>query len=194
MATQDSRIRLKRSTVASAQPTAAPSTDHTDGTWSVNDVYIGELFLNDTDQRLYVRTSGGILEIATGGGELKHVQITLTASQVLALNSTPITLVSGIAGKEIQVVSASAHLKYNTSTYATNTNMVLKSASATTTDSLARGDISGTVDSLGTFNLLSTNKNIVTGDALVASVDGGNPTAGDSDIVVDVLYRITNLP
>lgn len=194
MATQDSRIRLKRSTVASAQPTAAPSTDHTDGTWSVNDVYIGELFLNDTDQRLYVRTSGGILEIATGGGELKHIQITLTASQVLALNSTPITLVSGIAGKEIQVVSASAHLKYNTSTYATNTNMVLKSASATTTDSLARGDISGTVDSLGTFNLLSTNKNIVTGDALVASVDGGNPTAGDSDIVVDVLYRITNLP
>jgi len=194
MATQDSRIRLKRSTVASAQPTAAPSTDHTDGTWGVNDVYIGELFLNDTDQRLYVRTSGGILEIATGGGELKHVQITLTAAQVLALNSTPIVLVYGIAGKEIQVVSASAHLKYNTSTYATNVDMVLKASSATTTDAQAQYDTSGTVDSLGTFDLLTTNKNIVTGDDLVASVDGGNPTAGDSDIVVDVLYRITNLP
>ena len=194
MATQDSRIRLKRSTVTGAVPTVAPSTDHTDGTWSVNDVYIGELYLNDTDQRLFVRSSGGVLEIATGGGELKRAQVTLTAAQVLALNSTPITVVAGITGKEIQVVSASAHLKYNTATYATNTNMVLKASSATTTDSQARGDISGTVDSLGTFNLLSTNKNIVTGDALVASVDAGNPTAGDSDIVVDVLYRITDLP
>ena len=193
MATQDSRIRLKRSTVAGAVPTAAPSTDHTDGTWTVNDVYIGELYLNDADQRLFVRTTGGVLEIATGGGELKRAQVTLTAAQVLALNSTPITLVAGISGKEIQVVSASAHLKYNTSTYATNTVMALKASSAGTSYQ-SRFDISATTDKLGGFLLLESNANIVTGDALVATVDGGNPTAGDSDIVVDVLYRITDLP
>ncbi len=192
MATQDSRIRLKRSTVTGAVPTVAPSTDHTDGTWSVNDVYIGELYLNDTDQRLFVRSSGGVLEIATGGGELKRAQVTLTTAQVLALNSTPITIVAGITGKEIQVVSASAHLKYNTSTYATNTAMALKASSAGTSYQ-ARFDISSTTDKLGGFLLLESNVNIVTGDALVATVDGGNPTAGDSDIVVDVLYRITDL-
>jgi len=194
MATQDSRLRIKRSTVALAQPTAAPSTDHTDGTWSVNDVYIGELYLNDADQRLYIRTTNGILEIATGGGELKRAQVTLTTAQVLALNSTPIEVVAGITGKEIQVVNASMHLKYNTTAYATNTNMVLKASSAAAADIQARVGINESSDSLGSFDLLSTNLNIVTGDALVVSVDGGNPTAGDSDIVVDVLYRITDLP
>jgi len=194
MATQDSRLRIKRSTVALAQPTAAPSTDHTDGTWSVNDVYIGELYLNVADQRLYIGTTNGILEIATGGGELKRAQVTLTTAQVLALNSTPIEVVAGITGKEIQVVNASMHLQYNTTAYATNTNMVLKASSAAAADIQARVGINETSDSLGSFDLLSTNLNIVTGDALVVSVDGGNPTAGDSDIVVDVLYRITDLP
>tara|TARA_R110000751_G_scaffold86889_10_gene172637 strand:- start:2463 stop:3047 length:585 start_codon:yes stop_codon:yes gene_type:complete len=193
MATQDSRIRLKRSTVAGAQPAAAPSADHTDGTWSVNDVYVGELYLNDTDQRLYVRTTGGVLEIATGGGELKRAQITLTTAQVLALNSTPITMVTGIAGKEIQVVSASAHLKYNSATYATNVNLVLKSSSAAAAEYQGKYDISYASDVLGTFELTGLQANIVTGNDLVATVTTGNPTAGDSDIVVDILYRVTDL-
>jgi hypothetical protein len=194
MATQDSRIRLKRSTVAGAVPTAAPSTDHTDGTWSVNDVYIGELYLNDADQRLFVRTTNGVLEVATGGGELKRAQVTLTAAQVLALNSTPITIVAGISGKEIQVVAASAHLKYNTSTYATNTTMVLKAASSGALVYQSTFSIDEASDTLGNFRIVGQRTNIVTGDALQAFVLTGNPTAGDSDIVVDVLYRITDLP
>ena len=194
MASQDSRRRLKRSTVAGATPTAAPSTDHTDGTWSVNDVYIGELYLNDADQRLFIRTSTGIVELATGSGQLKEAQVTLTTAQILALNTTPITIIPGQTGKEIQVVNASIHLKYNTTAYATNVNMVLKASSAAAADIQARASIDGTTDSLGSFDLTSTKLNIVTGDALVVSVDGGNPTAGDSDIVVNILYRITDLP
>lgn len=194
MATQDSRIRLKRSTVTGAVPTAAPSTDHTDGTWSVNDIYIGELYLNDSDQRLFVRTTSGVLEIATGGGELKQAQIIITTGQVLALNSTPITIVAGITGKEIQIVSASAHLKYNSTTYATNVNLVLKSSSAGAAEYQGKYDISYVSDVLGSFELTGLQANIVTGDALVATVTSGNPTAGDSDIVIDVLYRITDLP
>ena len=193
MATQDSRIRLKRSTVTGAVPTVAPSTDHTDGTWSVNDVYIGELYLNDTDQRLFVRSSGGVLEIATGGGELKQAQVTLTAAQVLALNSTPITIVAGITGKEIQVVSASAHLKYNTATYATNVDLVLKSASTGALVYQSQMQISQTTDTIGAFRNITQGNNIVTGDALQAFVLTGNPTAGDSDIAIDVLYRITDI-
>ena len=193
MATQDSRIRLKRSTVTGAVPTVAPSTDHTDGTWSVNDVYIGELFLNDAEQRLFIRGTFGISEIATGSGELKQAQVTLTTAQVLALNSTPITIVAGITGKEIQVVSASAHLQYNTSTYATNVQLVLKAASSGALVYQAQMEISQTTDTIGTFRNITQGNNIVTGDALQAFVLTGNPTTGDSDIVVDVLYRITDL-
>jgi hypothetical protein len=193
MATQDSRIRLKRSSVSGAEPTAAPSTDHTDGTWSVNDVYIGELYLNDADQRLFVRTTGGIKEVSTGG-ELQRSQVTLTTAQVLDLNSTPITIVGAISGKEIQVVSASFHLKYNTTAYATNTTLALRSSSSTGSVLQAETVINGSADAIGVFGLNSGTNNIVTGDALVATVLTGNPTAGDSDIVIDVLYRVTDLP
>jgi len=193
MATQDSRIRLKRSSVTGAEPTAAPSTDHTDGTWSVNDVYIGELYLNDADQRLFVRTTGGIKEVSMGG-ELLQSQVILTTAQVLALNSTPITIVGAISGKEIQVVSASFHLKYNTTAYATNTTLALRSSSSTGSVLQAEAVINGAADAIGVFGLNSGTNNIVTGDALVATVLTGNPTAGDSDIVVDVLYRVTDLP
>ena len=191
--TQDSRIRLKRTDTAGTVPTAAPSTDHTDGTWVATDLYVGELYLNETDNRLYVRTTGEILEVGTGG-ELKRAQITLTTAQVLALNSTPITIVSATSGKEIQVVSASAHLKYNSITYATNVNLVLKSSSAGATEYQAKYDISYGSDVLGTFESTGLQANIVTGDALVATVLSGDPTAGDSDIVVDVMYRVTDLP
>ena len=55
-------------------------------------------------------------------------------------------------------------------------------------------EIDETTDTLGTFRLIGQTSSIVTGDALKAFVLTGNPTTGDSDIVVDVLYRITDLP
>jgi hypothetical protein len=41
--------------------------------------------------------------------------------------------------------------------------------------------------------MTEVNNNIVTGDALQVTVLTGDPTAGDSDIVVNILYRITDL-
>ena len=46
LSVQDSRILLKRSTTAAQSPTAAPSNDFTDGTWSSTDIYAGEAFAN----------------------------------------------------------------------------------------------------------------------------------------------------
>ena len=44
MATQDSRIKIKRSTITATVPTVPSSNDHTDGTWIATDIYKGELF------------------------------------------------------------------------------------------------------------------------------------------------------
>ena len=46
MSTQDSRIKIKRSTVTGTVPTVGPSTDHTQPSpaWSATDIYKGELF------------------------------------------------------------------------------------------------------------------------------------------------------
>ncbi len=191
MATQDSRIRVKRGTTTGDIPTVPASSDHTDGTWTNKDLYVGELYLNTADDRLWIRTDNGVKEIALGVGELKTTTFSLTSAQILALNTTPLTVVSAIAGKEIQVVSASAALTYVSSTYATNTNMVLKSSSAS--NEQARFDISSGSTASGTFENMVYNNNIVSGDALVVSVDGGDPTAGDGTMELSITYRVTDL-
>ena len=59
MATQDSRIKLKRSTVTGAVPTVPSSNDHTDGTWIATDIYKGELFYNQADGAMVKRRQRG---------------------------------------------------------------------------------------------------------------------------------------
>lgn len=59
---QNSRQLLKRSTVSGATPTVfTGSTDYTDGTWGVDDIYAGELYLNMEDKKLWFgwETTGG---------------------------------------------------------------------------------------------------------------------------------------
>jgi len=59
---QNSRQLLKRSTVSGATPTVfTGSTDFTDGSWGVDDIYGGELYLNMTDKKLWFgwETTGG---------------------------------------------------------------------------------------------------------------------------------------
>ena len=62
----DAKIRLKRSTVASTVPTIGASTDHTDGSWSSEDIYSGEMFYNEPDQKLWIGTDTGIREFVLG--------------------------------------------------------------------------------------------------------------------------------
>lgn len=65
MATQDSRIKIKRSTVGGIAPTVPSSDDHTDGTWVATDIYKGELYYNQADNILYTRDDTGIVVIST---------------------------------------------------------------------------------------------------------------------------------
>lgn len=59
------RIRIKRSTVAGEVPTtpgtgATSLTDHTLGGWLDTDLYVGELFINTTDDKMWFRSDNGI--------------------------------------------------------------------------------------------------------------------------------------
>ena len=60
----DGRIRIKRSTITGETPTLGPTTDYTDGAWtSSTQIYTGEFFLNEPDQRLWIGTVSGVTEI-----------------------------------------------------------------------------------------------------------------------------------
>lgn len=62
--TVDAKMRIKRSTVSLEVPAMGVTPDHTDGSWSKNDIYEGEFFLNIPDKRLWVGVGAAPEEIA----------------------------------------------------------------------------------------------------------------------------------
>jgi hypothetical protein len=85
---QFSRLINHRITTAGQGFTIPTSNDHTDETWLSTDLYIGEIGLNVTDDKAYMRTNNGIVQIATGtssGG-------TTSTSQVFVFNSPNIQI------------------------------------------------------------------------------------------------------
>lgn len=63
---QYSRIIQHRITGEGVVFTNPTSNDHTDGTWSEKDLYIGEIGINVTDDKMFFRTNNGIVEVGTG--------------------------------------------------------------------------------------------------------------------------------
>jgi hypothetical protein len=191
MATQDSRIKIKRSTVNSTVPTVPSSSDHTDGTWIATDIYKGELFYNQADGVLWTRGDSGI-ECIQGTAKL-----TIATADVLHLNTTPIEIVAAPgAGYAIEVISASMKMVYVSATYATNTSLELITAGAT--NSQASTVIKNSASTIRRFadatTLASaTATQLVDNAALNVTVSSGDPTAGDSDITIYVTYRIITL-
>lgn len=200
MATQDSRIRIKRSTTTGEVPTVAPSTDHTDGTWDALDVYVGELFMNTADDTMYVRTDNGIRQIGIFDPAdpcyCVHVKkLTLTSAQVLALNTTPIAFgITVPTGYFIRLVNATAYMNYGTTPYATNGRLGIRTVGATDAhvEWSANGFLFGTVTRFTTPTNQATGT--ITGTSflinadLEAFVQIGDPTAGDSPITIYVSY------
>jgi len=193
MATQDSRIKVKRSTVSGTVPTVAPSTDHTQPTpaWSATDIYKGELFINQADNVVWSRGDDGVFCI---GGTAK---LNIATADVLTLNTTPIEIVAAPgAGYAIQVISASFKMVYVTTQYATNFNIQLLTSGANV-EQAEVDSLNASVSTIRALDISSTNAptatQIIENAALNVTVETGNPTAGDSDITVYVTYRIITL-
>jgi len=63
---QFSRIIQHRLTGEGVVFTNPTSNDHTDGTWDSTDLYIGEIGINVTDDKMFFRTNNGIVEVGNG--------------------------------------------------------------------------------------------------------------------------------
>jgi len=186
MATQDSRIKIKRSTVSSTVPTVPSSSDHTDGTWIATDIYKGELFYNQANDVLWSRGDNGVR--CLGG----NAELTLSSAQILALNTTPQTIVPAVAGYAIEAVSVSVKLDYNSSAYATNTNLIIITDTAGNPQYKNNGLLTQTVDAVWKFPEVTptTGTQLIANKALTATIVTGDPTAGDSPITIFVNYRL----
>jgi hypothetical protein len=126
--------------------------------------------------------------------DIKRASYVLSSAEVLALNSTPITIVSGVAGKELQVMSAAVHIKFASAAYATNTTIAI----GTTSDPDGQAQLNCLAASSitrGTMGLVTTgtSSNLHGGEDLVISAVSGNPATGNSQVVVDITYREIDL-
>ena len=189
MSTQDSRIKIIRSTVTGTVPTVAPSTDHTQPSpaWSATDIYKGELFINQADNVVWSRGDDGVFCLS-GSASLD-----ITSAQVLALNTTPLTIVPAVSGYAIEAVSASVKVTYNSTPYATNTDINVVCSGATQSqlkDNVLAASVSTVRKLLPASGLSATDTQLISNAALLVSVGTGDPTAGNSPIKVFVNYRL----
>lgn len=114
---------------------------------------------------------------------------TIEPAQVVQLNTTPQTLVSGIASKIIQPVHASAKLTYNSVEYTTNTTLQILCIGS----SLPIYDFTAFLAGTATKARVASdvgNGELLNNTAIVAKVDAGNPAAGNSTIVIYMSYIV----
>ena len=188
MATQDSRIKIKRSTITATVPTVPSSNDHTDGTWVATDIYKGELFFNQADGVLWSRDDSGV--VCLGGS----ASLTIASADVLTLNTTPLTIVGAVAGYAIEVVSASVKIDNPSAPYATNVGLELICNGATERQAVSNTALNASVTSVRRLGLDSTvaaaDTQLIANADLLVQVPTGDPTGGDADITVFVNYRL----
>lgn len=126
------------------------------------------------------------------GAGLFTTKVTISSAQILALNTTPITLLAAPgAGFVNEVISVTFFLDYNSIPYATYLTVDMEVGAGTT------AILSSTVlnNSVDTFHTISPS---VAGAGFENTIlrlkaQTGNPTAGNSPLNVYLTYRIITL-
>lgn len=133
------------------------------------------------------------------GCDIRCASLTIASADVLQLNSTPQTIVAAQgAGTSIEVISASVKIDFNSAAYATNTSLHLHIAGADDNvgqigNNILTATVTQTCSSYAPSNPSSGQTQVLSNAALQVTVPSGNPTTGDSDIEVFVLYRVINV-
>lgn len=124
------------------------------------------------------------------------VKKTLTSAEILALFTTPITVIPAAgAGTVIMPLRIMTRLNYNTTTYTTNTNLIL--GLSTIFQVTLTGAIGVSSTTLSTYTPAtaagSTTPANSTNVPITISAQTGNPLAGDSTLDLYISYTVITL-
>lgn len=128
---------------------------------------------------------------------LYKATVRIPTAEVLTLNATPKLIVPAPgAGRVIEVMAASFKIAYSSVPYATNTNLRLRHVGSPVillgSTEILTSTVSRTLlPNQGTGSAGTTNQQITENTGIEAFVDVGNPTAGNSDVFVNIWYTIT---
>ena len=132
-------IKLKRSSTAGSQPTTS-------------DLEIGEVAVNTTDQKIYMRTSSGIVTIAdtaSGGGAAGSAFTSIAVSGQTTVQSDSATDTLTLVGTGLNSITTDATT--DTITFGTPTSIPFVTSGGTSTGlalSVTAGTLSDAVNSL----------------------------------------------
>lgn len=132
------------------------------------------------------------------GKELKVFtkKTTITSAQILALFTTPISLVAAPgAGLAIVVHRITASVDYGTAAYATNVTLEFRytNGSGTKVSADIAALLDATADKIVSVGGIEAATVLTANAAVVARVATGNPVTGDSPIAVSVDYSIVTI-
>lgn len=129
-------------------------------------------------------------------GALRRQRVTLTAAQIKALFTTPISLVSAPgAGKYISVDEIMAFNKFNTTAFTGANALEIRytdGSGVKATGDLASAFINAAASRVDKA-VAAAVTSVVANAALVVAVPTANPAAGDGTITFDICYRICSL-
>lgn len=158
------------------------------------DIKDSSLFTSDSIQNTNVEDVGSASLVASTfilGAQKK--QVVLTSAQILNGNSVPIVIVPDPdPGQNVCIVPLMfvVIMRYNSAAYATNTTFrfELNGVAVTATNTTV---LSATTNKYVVMPVIAyDNSSIPSTDELTFEVQSGNPTAGNSDILVTVIYTM----
>ena len=125
-------------------------------------------------------------------------RIVVPTASILAGNATPVTLLAAPGdGLAIKLIEFSTSITYNSAAYATNTTFQIYTDTATVVQGNDTVLLTSTANRHLTGNLIkatgATSTQLIANKALLFNVLTGNPTAGNSDIVLYIGYVIVTL-
>jgi hypothetical protein len=119
--------------------------------------------------------------------EIQTIKVTVTSAEILDAYDTPIELIPAPpAGFYIDPISIVYRFDYDSTPYATNTSgkIILSDEGIVSDIDLSRTDSDVLKEQTGVF---------VTEGAMLFTVETGNPTAGDSDLIIFITYQVIEL-
>jgi hypothetical protein len=159
---------------------------------SVVSKFLGKVYgPNDSATFKQLQLNNGVDD----GAVIDSVKVTLTSAQILALNTTPITLIPAQgANTYIEVLACVAYLKFNSAAYtgANAANITYTNAAgAAATGTLASSFLDSS--SSAAAKVIPAAVTPVVNSPIVISVGTANPAAGNSTITLDLFYRVVTL-
>jgi hypothetical protein len=120
--------------------------------------------------------------------EIQTIKVTVTSAEILDAHDTPIELIPAPpAGFYIDPISIVFRFDYNTTAYATNVDGVINLPQEFT-------EIPLNISNSNPRKCQNNSNGICLNNAAMTfSVETGNPTAGDSDLIIFITYQVIEL-